>query len=263
VNDDLWLAPIVGADANGRAIVAYRRSLDGPVDFRRLTTRNAELFKSELYVLGTNGADAIDVALKGSSVVATVGASVRSFPASRVTALTVNALGGNDSVTNGTALAATMVGGDGNDKIQGGAGADYIRGNGGGDSLWGGAGDDLLFGDGGIDSISGQGGRDWLEGGDGADVMRGYGGRDKLFGGGGNDRMYGGESDDWLYGQGGNDQLFGGPGSDRVYGDAGNDLLSDQDQQRDTLYGGDGKDSAKLDNTSTMKDLYHEIEALV
>jgi Ca2+-binding RTX toxin-like protein len=104
---------------------------------------------------------------------------------------------------------------------------------------------------------------DVLDGGDGDDLISGGGGNDKIYGGNGNDVINGNGGNDRIYGGAGNDTLIGGPGRDRLYGEAWNDFLNTRDNKIDTLYGGDGNDSGKIDNTSTVKDLYHEIEKLV
>lgn len=109
------------------------------------------------------------------------------------------------------------------------------------------AGDDVLVGTAGDDVIYGRGGND---------VIRGRGGRDLIFGGPGRDRIEGGPGRDRLVGGVGNDTLVGGDGSDRLRGDAGRDLLSGggagdfisaRDAQRDTVYGGSGRDEGRVD----------------
>lgn len=92
----------------------------------------------------------------------------------------VNAGGGDDSVIISPKIlvAATLRGGEGNDRLRGGGGAD---------KLLGGAGTDFLLG---------HGGKDWI------------------FGGTGNDLLYGGAQEDRLVGGGGSDYLNGGAGAD-------------------------------------------------
>ncbi len=114
-----------------------------------------------------------------------------------------------------------------------------------------------IFGNGGNDTIIGSTFADQIDGGDGNDSIDGGGGNDTLLGGLGNDMLIGNSGNDKLYGGAGNDTLLGGPGRDRMYGEAGDDLFAARDKKRDTLYGGNGADSAKL------MDLYHEIEKLV
>jgi Ca2+-binding RTX toxin-like protein len=95
-----------------------------------------------------------------------------------------------------------LSGGDGDDVINGGKGNDRIDGDDGHDTLNGGAGDDRIEGDDGHDRIDGGNGNDRLEGDDG---------RDTILGGAGNDWIEGGDDDD---------TLTGGKGSDTfVFGD--------------------------------------------
>lgn len=112
----------------------------------------------------------------------------------------IDLLGGND----------TYDGLSGFDEIHGGAGNDTLRGGDplaqlvGGNRIFGGSGDDLL--------TSGSG-HDWLDG--GAD-------NDRLFGGGGGDSLYGGAGNDLLVGGLGGDDLTGGSGADTfVYAEIG------------------------------------------
>jgi Ca2+-binding RTX toxin-like protein len=78
-----------------------------------------------------------------------------------------------------------IVGGQGDDTLNGGPGNDTIAGAGGADSLSGGPGLDILLGSSGDDTLNGDGGADTLIG----DI-----GDDLLNGGDGNDVIYG---DDW------------------------------------------------------------------
>ncbi len=87
---------------------------------------------------------------------------------------------GDDTITvnesHGPMPAVHIFGGDGNDKITGGSGAD------------------LLFGQA------------------GDDVIKGGGGNDLLFGGAGNDTLDGGSGDNQLFGEAGNDLMIWNPG---------------------------------------------------
>lgn len=84
------------------------------------------------------------------------------------TGITVDAMGGDDTVT----------GGAGGDIVAGGDGDDSLTGNAGDDSLTGGAGADTLTGGTGADTLSGGGGNDVITGGTGADDMTGGAGAD-------------------------------------------------------------------------------------
>ncbi len=131
-------------------------------------------------------------------------------------------------------------GGEGNDTITTGSGADY------------------LFGNAGNDKLSGGFGADYLSGQAGDDELRGDDGRDTLFGGEGNDSLFGGypsfllystfvvDENDELHGGNGNDVINGELGSDLIYGDVGDDILIGGDTilgtEVDRVYGGEGND---------------------
>ena len=84
----------------------------------------------------------------------------------------------------------------------GGAGTDTLFSF---ENLVGGAGDDILDGDGGANTLIGGLGNDTLGGGDDNDVLNGGGGADFLLGGGGNDRLDGGAGVDTMSGGLGDD----------------------------------------------------------
>jgi uncharacterized protein YkwD len=118
---------------------------------------------------------------------------------------------------------AALAGGDRDDVLRSGDGADRLEGGGGDDLLNSGAGDDALFG------------------GRGADLLYGKAGDDTLMGGSGGDQLSGGAGDDWLYAEEGNDSVAGGDGDDRMTGHLGDDTL-DGGAGDDTLDGGSGDD---------------------
>jgi hypothetical protein len=89
--------------------------------------------------------------------------------------------------------AATIVGSQGNDLLQGTRGNDVIHGREGNDTIRGLAGADVLCGGMGNDSIQGGGGADEIHGGDGRDTLSGDGGRDRLNGGPGQDHCIRGD----------------------------------------------------------------------
>jgi Ca2+-binding RTX toxin-like protein len=108
---------------------------------------------------------------------------------------------GDDTITldeaNGALPAAHLFGGDGNDVITGGSGAD------------------LLFGQSGNDTLLGKGGDDQLFGGSGNDTLTGGSGDDQVFGEAGNDHMI------WNPGDG-TDLFEGGTGTDTAVVNGGN-----------------------------------------
>ncbi len=122
-----------------------------------------------------------------------------------------------DSTILGGAGDDTLNGGSGDDFIRGGGGADEISGNLGDDSLWGGAGGDQILGDEGNDNMWGQGDSDTIVGGLGADSLWGGDGSDQLSGGFDNDVIRGGDGKDTLRGGDGTDSLNGGGGRDTVF----------------------------------------------
>jgi len=107
---------------------------------------------------------------------------------------------GDDYFRNDTTLRTHAWGMDGRDFLVGGSGQD---------SLDGGAGDDMIFGNAGNDTLDAGDGNDWLYGGVGNDTLLGRNGQDQLFGEAGNDTLSGGVGD------GANDHLDGGIGADR------------------------------------------------
>jgi len=121
---------------------------------------------------------------------------------------------GDDTITidipGNTKIRTWLVGGAGNDTIQGGNAADHIQG---------GTGNDTLNGGGGDDAIEGGDGNDSLVGGTGNDAIRGDAGRDTLRGGAGKNSLVGGT---------GIDQFFGVKGVDQVRLAAGEKLIGNE-----------------------------------
>src|SRR5207249_2896173 len=68
-------------------------------------------------------------------------------------------------VSGSITLAAWLYGGDGNDRLEGGAGDNVLLGGDGDDTLIGGTGRNLLIGGRGVDHLAGNGGDDLLIGG--------------------------------------------------------------------------------------------------
>jgi Ca2+-binding RTX toxin-like protein len=115
--------------------------------------------------------------------------------------ITVFGQAGNDTISldeaNGALPRALLFGGDGNDTLTGGSGADF------------------LFGQAGDDTLLGKGGADFLFGGAGNDVLIGGAGNDQVFGEAGDDLMI------WNPGDG-TDLNEGGAGNDTVQVNGGN-----------------------------------------
>lgn len=149
-----------------------------------------------------------------------------------------------------------VVTGDGNDRISGNAGANFIYGMRGNDTLNGGLGNDKLDGGADNDLLQGADGNDQLIGGFGHDQLLGGTGNDLLVGGVGLDTLYGEDGNDQLNGIGGNDYLFGGAGADRLEGGAG----------RDVLIGGAGMDAfvfTDLSGSDFITDFADNVDTLV
>lgn len=143
-------------------------------------------------------------------------------------------------------------------RISGGGNGQYIVGtegddrpfSGGGAPLVGGEGDDTIEGLGGDDRLVGKGGDDALYGGDGNDMISG----DNASGGDpnasfGNDYLDGGSGDDWMMGESGNDTLVGGDGNDTLEGGVGNDSLD----------GGEGDDVLRADQNTLTDATDHNV----
>ncbi len=122
-------------------------------------------------------------------------------------------------------------------------GKEYTLGLGGtgDDTMQGGNSEDKLYGQEGDDNLSGGKGDDTLVGGKGDDTLNGGKGDDNLNGGKGDDDLGGGKGDDTLTGGKGDDDLDGNKGNDLVIGKAGNDTL-DGGIGDDELFGNDGDD---------------------
>jgi undecaprenyl-diphosphatase len=152
---------------------------------------------------------------------------------------TINGMGGNDRVF---ALA-------GDDAITMGAGRDRVFAGQGNDAVDSGFGNDVVVGGPGDDTILGRKGFDRLFGNDGNDNINGLADNDRIRGNAGNDILRGDNSEvgdlysrDKLWGGTGDDQLFGGDAHDVLLGGAGNDLLNGEDGP-DRLAGGQGDDT--------------------
>jgi Ca2+-binding RTX toxin-like protein len=155
---------------------------------------------------------------------------------------------GPDILAISTPDAYAMYGGQGDDILTGGSGADIIQGNQGEDILSGGAGADTLFGGQGDDVMSGGGGRNFMQGNLGDDVLTTIG-ASTMLGGQGDDSITGSVAADFISGDLGNDTIVGSGGLDLIYGMAGNDTIT-VGLGASTVEGGDGDDTLIADETS-------------
>jgi Ca2+-binding RTX toxin-like protein len=109
-----------------------------------------------LILNGTAGADVIAITGTGSKVKVTANGNSQTF--NGVKRIYINAGDGNDKVSVGTSIAASISGGNGNDTLAGGKGGDTLTGDGGDDRLTGGLGSDWLVGGDGKDVLNAQDG---------------------------------------------------------------------------------------------------------
>ena len=150
-----------------------------------------------------------------------------------------------------------ILGGAGDDRIYGGGETDTLSGGDGNDSIWGGTGADRMLGDAGDDEMHGGAGSDMLNGGDGDDEIRGDAGSDTLEGSSGDDYIYGGKGDDLLLGGQGDDYLYGGKGDDMLLGAEGKDrfLFEAGGKQTDTVLGFSALDDMLIFDRSMKGDI--------
>lgn len=192
------------------------------------------------------------------------------YTATQAEHVTIRTHGGNDviEVAPDMQVNFTLDGGDGNDVIAGGAGADTIDGGAGDDRIVGGLGSDTVSGGtgndrigessglldfdlltrgiaprsgGGNDRIDGGDGDDRVDSGSGDDTIQGGAGVDTIAAGDGEDSIAGGDGNDRIQAGAGNDTVDGGLGNDYIDGFTGHDRLAGGDGD-DTVYGGDGND---------------------
>jgi Ca2+-binding RTX toxin-like protein len=157
-----------------------------------------------LTVEGTNKGDRIALGLQaGQPGILQVdfgddGSAEFSFERSQIAEIVVDAGNGDDAVrideSNGVfsdTIPTTIEGGNGNDRLVGGAGAVTIDGGNGNDALFGGNGNEKLLGGNGNDTIDGNKGNDSAFGGNGNDtfIWDPGDGSDTIEGENGNDTM--------------------------------------------------------------------------
>ena len=140
-------------------------------------------------VTGDNTDETIVIADAGGFI--TVDGTATTAPADNTFDLTVNALGGADTITVTTAQlrGVTINGGDGNDVVNGSPDDDIINGGNNEDVLNGGGGDDRLSGNDANDTMNGDAGNDvgvWNPGDDDDIINGGAGGGDDAELNGGN-----------------------------------------------------------------------------
>lgn len=155
-------------------------------------------------------------------------------------------LGGND----------TLVGGLDDDRLNGGQGNDDLRGFDGNDILLGTAGRDIFNGGDGIDTVSYYNATSAVTAEPNGRSLSGTAREqdnikedvENIDGSDFNDSLTGSAADNILNGRDGQDTLTGLAGSDTLLGGLGNDALFAADGEADTLDGGDGTDTADIDD---------------
>ncbi|MCA9247053.1 MAG: peroxidase [Planctomycetales bacterium] len=144
-----------------------------------------------------------------------------------VALLSVDAAAGNDQirVRETPAAALALYGSSGSDRLVGGDGDDLIDGGDDRDRIFGRGGNDVLLGGRGNDEIDGGAGDDWIFGNDGHDDLAGRNGHDMIFGGRGNDSLTGNRGSDLLDGGRGDDTMKPGVDNDMVVAAQGDDTM--------------------------------------
>ncbi|HEX3356786.1 MAG TPA: calcium-binding protein [Tepidisphaeraceae bacterium] len=218
------------ADIN-RQVVEVTRSNNS--SFSNSTLSVPQMF--DLSFDGTEGNDGMTIRpFMSDSVHVDVNFIDTIYPLARIKSLAFNGLGGDDRMQIDPSIDLPV----------------YMNGGDGKDVLVGGAGDDTLTGGGGKDRIYGGGGNDRLNGNGGADLLFGENGLDRLFGNAGADYLDGGSS---------RDRLDGGPGRDTVFGQGGNDIITANDGEIDSLFGGSGDDTAIADANDVKTSILQSI----
>jgi len=151
-------------------------------------------------VHGTEGNDTISLIRRGERILVQLNDRRRWFDLTKVQFADIDAFGGDDSVDAqyvpfrvfvfGRAGRDTLIGGWGDDLLDGGDNADRIIGNHGDDNITGGGGRDRLIGNRGRDTLQGDGGDDQISAGSGDDYITGSVGNDLIDGGDGADALY-------------------------------------------------------------------------
>ncbi len=124
---------------------------------------------------------------------------------------------GNNRI-EGTHASELIVSYDGNDRIDGGAGHDCIVTGNGNSRIDGSAGNDVI--------VTGNGNNRIDDGGAGDDKIYTGAGNDRIGGGSGNDEIHSGAGNDIISGDSGNDKIYAGDGDDRVNGETGTDYIN-------------------------------------
>jgi Ca2+-binding RTX toxin-like protein len=221
-----------------------------------------------LRIEGTRRSDVIEMSIRSQRsgrILVSVNGVAQAFRAKDVTRIDVLCGLGNDRVNStfgksnprDVARPTTLLGGGGDDVMDGNAGDNVIDGGDGNDRFGGGGGNNTLSGGAGHDTIlAGRGGRNVINGGDGNDQLIGGRGDDLIDGGPGNDNLDGQGGRDTLRGDNGNDALFVGDGNGGkgglIEGGRGDDFIYGNPTA--TLFGNAGFDTFNTTVAKTVKD---------
>lgn len=168
---------------------------------------------------------------------------VESFNANEVTRIYADAGDGDDNIfiDPNINVPATILGGDGDDILQGAGGMNNLDGGNGKDILYGGSNNDILTGGDGDDQIHGDSGNDTINGDDGDDIIYGGANEDTIDTGEGLNFAYGDEDNDTIVGGSLRDVIYGGTGNDSIDGKGGRNVLMGE-TGLDTITGGNQDD---------------------
>ena len=191
------------------------------------------LFAAAPFIVnGTAGPDRIDISQTSTSYVVTVNGVATSHVFADVSKIDIFAGDGNDAIVAAASLTLGFYadGGNGNDAMVGGQGADTFLGAAGKDELYGGFGNDRL---------------------------NGAGGNDKVIGEFGADRCYGGDGNDYIDGGSSSDRIYLGAGLDTAFGASGDDIFYAIDATKDEIYGASGQDTGTCDSVDIRASIEH------
>jgi len=238
--------------------------------------------ESEDFYVSENGAELI-FGRNSTAAPALIaqGTCTQSIPDAEVTCpranIVANLGAGDDQAGFGSIGTSTVEahGGEGNDFLGGGPGADKLYGEAGTDRIEAAGGADTIDGGDGNDSFDRVNGADDVVGGPGGDTLEFYGAPDGVFvslndiaddgpaaartanvhsdvegvqGSPLDDHLIGNSTSNDLHGNDGNDEVIGGGGAfDTLRGDKGNDTLDAVNLFEDDLGCGDGADTIRID----------------